>query len=187
MIRIASAVGVLVLFGGPALSADPPSKGVKSVALSVEPKEAKPGQTVRVKLTIELESGFTIYATEQSDKNATDFVTAIPYPAPGPVVFVGSIKEPESPVLKAEPLLGIKALRVFEGKVVFERAAVVAPTTAAGPTTIKLAGLKLQACDDKNCYPGKAISPEVELKVLPGPAVEIEKKYKEEVEKALKK
>jgi len=177
----------LLLLPAVAVTADPPSKGVKSVAVSVEPKEAKPGQTVTVKLTIELEPGFTIYATTQTDKLAADFVTAIPYPAPGAVVFVGSVKEPESPVLKAEPALGIKALRVFEGKVVFERPAVVSPAAAAGPTPIKLAGLKLQACDDKNCYSGKPISPEAELKVLPGPAVEVEKKFKDEVEKALKK
>jgi hypothetical protein len=187
MVRIVCGVLCSLLWSTPTLAADPPSKGVKAVAVSVEPKEAKPGQTVTVKLTVELEPGFTIYATTQTDKLAADFVTTIPYPAPGAVVFVGSVKEPESPVLKAEPALGIKALRVFEGKVVFERAAVVAPTAAAGPTPIKIAGLKLQACDDKNCYPGKAISPEAELKVLPGPAVEVEKKYKEEVEKALKK
>ncbi len=108
-------------------------------------------------------------------------------PAPGTVVFVGSVKEPELPVLKAEPLLGIKELKAFEGKVVFERPAVVAPTATAGATAIKIAGLKLQACDDKNCYPGKAISPEATLKILPGPAVEVEKQFKDEVEKALKK
>ncbi|HEY2786380.1 MAG TPA: hypothetical protein VGJ05_15545, partial [Fimbriiglobus sp.] len=137
--------------------------------------------------TIDLEPGFTVYATAQSDKNAGDFVTTIPFPAPGTVVFVGAVKEPELPVLKAVPELGIKELKEYEGKVVFERRAVVSPAAAAGRMTIKLAGLKLQACDDKNCYPGKAVSPEAELKVLPGPAVEVEKQFKDEVAKALKK
>lgn len=187
MPRVASAVVCVVLFALPCPAADPPSKGIKSVAVTVEPAEAKPGQTVAVKLTIDLEPGFTLYATTQSDKNAADFVTTIPYPAPGGVVFVGEVKEPELAVVKAVPELGIKELKAFEGKVVFERPAVVAPSAAAGATAIKLAGLKLQACDDKNCYPGKPISPEAFLKVLPGPAVEVDKKFKAEVEKALKK
>jgi hypothetical protein len=187
MTRFACGV-VLLLAAFPVLAADDsPGKGIKSVKVTVEPKEAKPGQTVTVKLTVDLEQGFTLYATSQTDKNAADFVTTIPFPAAGTVVFVGSIKEPELPVVKAVPELGIRELKAFEGKVVFERPAVVAPTAAAGPTAVKIAGLKLQVCDDKNCYMGKAISPEASLKVLPGPAVEIEKKYKEEVEKAGKK
>ncbi len=185
MNSIASIAACLGLLAVPLFAADPPSKGIKSVTATVEPAEAKPGQTVTVKLTIDLEPGFTIYATTQTDKNAADFVTTIPYPAPGTVVFVGSVKEPELPVVKAEPLLGIKELKAFEGKVVFERPAVVAPSATAGATAIKIAGLKLQACDDKNCYPGKAISPEAALKILPGPAVEVEKQFKDEVEKAL--
>ena len=97
------------------------------------------------------------------------------------------IQRKSKPTLKAEPLLGIKELRVFEGVVVFERPAVVPPAAKAGAAAVKLAGLKLQVCDEKNCYPAKAMAPEAKLKVLPGPAVEVEKQYREEVEKALKK
>ena len=42
--------GILALVASSAISADPPSKGIKSVKAAVEPAEAKPGQTVTVKL-----------------------------------------------------------------------------------------------------------------------------------------
>jgi hypothetical protein len=187
MFRLVLSCFWLAIMFSTTVRAEPPAKGIKAVTAAFEPAEAKPGQTVTLKLTIELEPGFTLYATTQTDKNAADFVTTIPFPAAATVVFVGGVKEPEKPILKAIPELGIKELRAFGGKVVFERPAVVVPTTSTGLAAVKIAGLKLQVCDEKNCYPTKALAPEAALKVLPGPAVAVEKQYKDEVEKALKK
>jgi hypothetical protein len=45
----------------------------------------------------------------------------------------------------------------------------------------------LSVCDDKNCFPSKTLKPTTMLKVLGGPAVEVEEKYRDEVQKKLAK
>ena len=53
--------------------------------------------------------------------------------------------------------------------------------------TVKLAKFGLSVCDKDNCFPPKNVPVEAKLKVLDGPAVEVEKMYAEEVKKALDK
>ena len=69
----------------------------------------------------------------------------------------------------------------------YTRKAVVSPKAAAGPTAVKLSSFKVSVCDKDNCFPPKAVPVEATLKVLDGPAVEVEKAYADEVKKALEK
>jgi len=166
---------------------DGPAKGVKKVEVSVEPAEAKPGQTVTVKIAVELDDGFHTYPTKQADKNAESYVSKIAFEDAGGLIFVGDVTDPPNPETKAEPDAGIKELRQYSGRFTFERKAVVSPKAAAGEAAVRVKSLRLTVCDAKNCYPPKTLTPEAKLKVLPGPAAEVEPAYRDEVTKALMK
>ncbi|MFO0849995.1 MAG: protein-disulfide reductase DsbD family protein [Gemmataceae bacterium] len=174
-----------------AVVAQPPKKdawfdkAVKSIDLAFDPAEAKPGQTVTLRLTVTLADGYYTYPAAQPDKAAKDMVNELKFPDPGPVVFVGSVLEPREFNKKAEPILGIKELRTLSGKVVYERKLVVNPAQPAGPVAVKLPAVKLNVCDEKICYPTKTVTPSGTLKVFPGPAVAIDPAVAAEVKKAL--
>lgn len=161
-------------------------KGVEKVEATVEPASAKPGEVVTFKLTVTLADGYHTYPLMQSDKLAGDMVNKIDFPGAGSVIFVGDSIDPPGAETKAEPLLGIKAMKVYHGKVVYERKAVVSPKAAAGAGNVAIPKFVLSVCDKDSCFPPKTLAPEAAFKVLDGPAVAVDKKYAAEVEKALK-
>ena len=76
-------------------------------------------------------------------------------------------------------------LRYCTGTVTYTRKAVVSPKAAAGRGDGEAADVQLSVCDKDNCFPPKTVPVEATLKVLDGPAVEVEKAYADEVKKAL--
>lgn len=162
-------------------------KAVRSVTATFEPAAAKPGQTVTLKLTIELNDGYHTYPTKQAEKAAAAMVNKLSLPEPGAVVFVGETLDPPNPDLKAEPALGIKAMATHHGTVVYTRTAVVSPSAKAGKVTVTIPRFSVQVCDKDNCFPPKSLKPEVEFTVQDGPAVAVDPKYADEVKKAEKK
>jgi hypothetical protein len=55
-----------------------------------------------------------------------------------------------------------------------------------GALKVQIPEFRLSVCDKDNCFPAKKLTPELAIKVLDGPAVEVPAKYAAEVEKALK-
>jgi hypothetical protein len=162
-------------------------KAVKKIEASFDPAEAKPGQTVTFKLTIDLNEGYHTYPTVQPEKAAENFVNTIKYPSAGSVIFVGTTTDPKKFEEKAEPALQIEKLRYMSGSVVFTRRAVVSPKAAPGPIEVKLDEFRIQVCDKNVCYPSKKVDVmSAKLKVLDGPAVPVDKEYADEVMKAMK-
>ncbi len=161
-------------------------KAVKKVEAKFDPAEARPGQTVTLKLTVELHDGYYTYPTKQDDKNAEVMVNKLLFPDAGAVIFVGETVDPLDYLTKAEPLVGIRELRYYPKKVVYERKAVVRPTRKPGEVAVKVKEFGLTVCDANNCYPARKLTPEATLKVLDGPAVAVEAKYADEVRKATK-
>lgn len=159
-------------------------RAVKSVDVAFEPAKARPGQTVIFRLTVDLHDGFHTYPTVQPDKNAATMVNRIVFPDPGIVIFVGDVRDPPMPDLKAEPLLGIKELRTHKGTVVFERTAVVSPRAAAGKSGVRLKSFRLNVCDADNCFPPKPLEPEAAINVA-GEPMAVDKAWAAEVEKAM--
>jgi hypothetical protein len=160
-------------------------KAVKQVSAKITPAKAKPGQTVTLSVTVELNEGYFTYPTEQVDKMAAGMVNHFKFPAPGTVIFVGTLENPKDPKTKADAEANIKELRYYTDKATFTRKAVVSPKAMPGETTVKLAGFKLSVCDMLNCYPPKDVPIEVTLEVLDGPAQPVEKDFAEEVKQAL--
>ncbi len=161
------------------------SKAVTKFETTVEPAEAKPGQTVTIRFAFELAPGYTTYPTVQPEKNAEGMVNRVTYPEAGAVIFVGETIDPPKFSKKEELEVGIKELRYYTGKVTFERKFVVNPTQKPGDITVTVPSFKLMVCDASNCFPAKSLKPEATLKVLAGPAVAVEKEFADEVAKAL--
>ena len=161
------------------------AKAVTKFEAMIEPAEAKPGQTVTMKFAFDLADGYTTYPTAQVDKNAEGMVNRVTYPEAGAVVFVGDTIDPPKFLKKTELEVGIQELRYYKGKVVFERKFVVNPAQPTGEITVTVPAFKLTVCDAGNCYPSKSLKCEAKLKVLPGPAVAVEKQYADEVKAAL--
>src|SRR5947207_3153781 len=90
-------------------------KAVKKLEAKFDPAEAKPGQTVTFKLTIELNEGYYTYPTVQPDKAAANYVTVLKFPAPGSVIFVGSTIDPKDFDTMEEPAEMIKEMRTLSG------------------------------------------------------------------------
>ena len=62
-------------------------KSVKKIEATLEPAEAKPGQTVTFKLTVDLNEGYHTYPTVQPDPAAEPYVNMLKFPAAGSVIF----------------------------------------------------------------------------------------------------
>jgi hypothetical protein len=183
--RILAAVILTGIFAVlPAFAAEEPVKGVKQITATFEPAEAKPGQTVTLKLTVELAPGHQTYPTKQSDRNAAAMVNRITFPESAVLIFVGEVQDPDDPQIKSEPELGIKEMKLYKGTIVYERKAVVSPKAEPGEQSAKLK-FRITVCDAHSCFPPKTVTPEAVVKVLPGPAVPVENAYKDEVNKAL--
>jgi hypothetical protein len=178
---------LLSVNGAQAQKADWYARAVKKVEAKFEPAEAKPGQTVVFKLTIELAEGYHTYPLVQPEKSAASMVNKLATPTAGDLVFVGKPFDPKNPKSKSEPILGIDELLYYTGTLTYEQMVVVSPQAKAGPLTMALPGFFLNVCDKDNCFPAKKLTPEVTLKVLEGPAVAVEKAYQVEVEQFLRK
>ena len=162
-------------------------KAVKKVEGKFEPAEAKPGQTVTFKLTVELNDGYHTYPTVQPDPAAEPFVNILKFPAAGNVVFVGKTQDPKDYDSKADDFLKAKEVRFISGAAISSRKVVVSPKASPGMLEVKLEEFRLQVCDKNNCFPGKKVDVAATLKVLEGPAVPVEKDFADEVKKALEK
>lgn len=184
MQRPVSLFALLIFSAGSYAGDDWYEKAVRSVSASIEPVTARPGQTVTFRVTVDLHDGYHTYPSVQPDKNASSMINKFMFPDHGTLIFVGTLKDPEKPNVKAEPDIGIKELRTYSGKVVFERFAVVSPKAAAGETAIALKSFTLSVCDSDSCFAPKTLKPEARLMVK-GAAMAVEKAYAAEVEKAL--
>jgi len=154
---------------------------VKKVEAKFEPADARPGQTVTLKISVQLINGWSTYPTIQPDKGAKAQTNKATFPGPADVVYVGELFEPLDPKEKSEPLALIEKLHFYPGGGVWERKAVVLPSTPAGKISSKIK-FRVLVCDKDNCLPPKTYELEAGLNVA-GEPVPVEKRYKDEVEK----
>jgi len=179
--RTISITIVALWMAAPALAQPSIEQIIKKAEATFEPATAKPGQTVTLKIKIELLDGWHTYPTVQPDKAARAQSNKITFPDGGPVVFVGPIDDPPGAKEKAEPLAMIESMLYYPGGATWERKAVVLPSTAAGTVNSKIK-FRLLVCDKDNCLPPKPLDLEATLKVA-GDPVAVDPKYKDEVEK----
>ena len=83
------------------------AKAVTKFETTVEPAEAKPGQTATMRFAFDLAPGYTTYPTVQPEKNAEGMVNRVTYSEAGAVVFVGETIDPPKFLKKSELEVGI--------------------------------------------------------------------------------
>jgi hypothetical protein len=159
---------------------------VTKVEAKFEPAEAKPGQTVTLKLTFEFIEGWWTYPTRQVDPAARSQVTRIVFPDPGNLIFVGPFEDPKGFLTKADPETGIKELRYYTRTVTWERKAIVSPKASKGKTSVAIKEFRMIVCDKETCLPPKKVLLNPELIIREG-NVEVEPQFKDEVNRALQK
>jgi DsbC/DsbD-like thiol-disulfide interchange protein len=184
MTRILFALPILLAFAAGAPAQDAKSKeAIKKVEAVFEPAEVKPGQTVTLKIVVQLADGYHTYPVVQPAPEAKYSTNSIVFPTDGPVIFVGKTIDPPDAKSKKEDTY---ELLTYPGGGTWMRKAVVPPTAKAGTVAAKVK-FTMQVCDENACFPPKKYDLEVPLKILDGPAVAVDPKYKAEVEKAGKK
>ncbi len=158
------------------------------VTASIEPARAKPGQTVTFKLTVAPKQGFDTYPTTGPESQVGRNV--IKLPPPGDLIFVGSVTDPPGWKEKPSEINPLGKERYYVRPATWELKAVVSPKAAPGAKTVVLKGTKLQACingaNGQCFYSDRFNPPSATVEVLAGPPVEVDPKYRTEVEQAVK-
>lgn len=149
----------------------------------IEPKQARPGETVTFKLTVTPKGDAWTYpagVTEQLSKNTLNL------PKPGALIFVGGVTDPTGWKEKPSVEPGLKD-RYYPDPVTWELRAVVSPKADPGAKTVALGlGTQIMVCNDAGCfYSDLKNPPAAAFEVTAGPAVPVEAKFRDEVEKAL--
>lgn len=165
---------------------------VGKIKVEVTPKEAKPGQTVQVRLTViplGLPGEAWTYPTHPADPDQPGKNT-IKLPAPGDLIFVGKVSDPPDAKTKPQPGKSGALMQYYPHSVTWDLTAVVSPKAAAGKKTVALPGNNIQVCGnwsgEESCfYSPRDYVPATELTVIDAPPVPIESKYAPEVEKVL--
>lgn len=184
MTRLHLATLGLGLLAAPALAQPTFDEVVKKAEAKFEPATAKPGQTVTLKVNLQLMTGWHTYPVVQTDKAAKTYTNRFTFPAGGAIVYVGDFDDPAGAKEKPEPLAMIEKLIYYPGGATWERKAVVLPSTKGGDVSSKIK-VKVLVCDKDNCLPPKTLELEAVLKVA-GDPVPVDPKYKTEVEKVQK-
>lgn len=174
-------LAVVVLVGTVAVAQ--PKDAFKKAEAVFEPAEAKPGQTVSLKITIALGEGYQTYPAVQPSPEHRFNVNKFTVANEGGLIGVGEIVDP----------VGAKSKKDDDGELLYYpgggtwlKKVVVSPEATAGATNGKVK-IRLLICDKEKCYQPMMLEVQAPLKILDGPAVPVEKAYQKEVEKALKK
>ena len=138
-------------------------------SLTVEPKAARRGETVTVKLGITPKPGGHTYPFSPADPGQ-DSKNRLGLPPPGDLVFIGRPADPPGAAVKPRANETGKFDQVYDGPVAWVFKAVVGKDAALGPKPVTLGTTQLLVCDAGNCFPlGRGEWPTAELVVEDGP------------------
>jgi thiol:disulfide interchange protein len=141
----------------------PKFRKLADVKLEVVPAKAKWGETVIVKLTIELEPGedghtYPFFPTKYPGQEAKNNL-ALPKPsdaAAGGLIFLEGVADPSSPELHEKQRDGAPPGvmdQYYTNPVTWEFKAVVSPKAPVGKKEVGLGKTSLQVCNATNCIP----------------------------------
>ena len=188
-----SALAILLLFGSQAFAQfEIPGSGgpkandfddVGSITAEFTPKQAKPGQTVNLKITVTpIGFGWHTYPTEASGPqlSTNTFKPQILPPRKGrPIpnfIVVGSVVDPPG----LEKKLGDEN-RFYPGATTWTVKVLVSPNAPLGTVRFDWDGFKVQICKtDVTCMNAKSQHfPALSLEILPGPPEPVPAEYAE--------
>ncbi len=139
---------------------------VAQVTAKFEPAQARPGETVKLLVTVSPKPGAYTYALVQP--NGQDAKMTLPPPKVSAVAFAGSATDPDG--WKEKPGAdGVSVERYYPDPVtwVFTGTVYAVPP---GKSKAEWENTRVQACNKDNCFNSRAADlPELELDVLAGP------------------
>ena len=159
------------------------------VTVEVTPKEAKPGETVQVKLTVQPFPGNTTYPAKPKDPKQPGLNRINWEPKLADLIFVGDITDPPNPKTKPQPDKP-DLMEYYAGTVSWTLDAVVSPKATPGAKKVPLAGSSVQLCGtlpngNEVCLnTSKDEMPPAEFTVLDG-TIPVEAKYSPIIDKLL--
>lgn len=180
-------LGVLVSSTA-ALGQESHEDAIQALTATFEPAQAKPGETVTLRVNLVLNQGWYTYPIVQADSQVSSkskFTT----PKSDELVFVGGIIDPPNPKEKSVPDLGWDRVQYYPGQATWELKAVVLPTAEAGQLRVSVSPRPLICLDQAGkelCLPPKPLPVEASLTITDGPAQPVAAEYKEAVDEALK-
>lgn len=145
---------------------------VVKVTATVEPAEARRGETVKLTVTATVDAEYHLYAMVQPPGTDGPTPTSIDLAEESAAWLtpLGPWKEPKS-TIKKDPGFGVDVAYLYGSPLIFERSFTVATDKAPGEHT--LSGIFLyQACTETSCLPPLEAEIAVALKVSDAPAVE---------------
>jgi cytochrome c biogenesis protein CcdA len=152
---------------------------VQSIEARVEPAEARPGQTVTVKVEVKLTEGWYTYPVKQPDQREAASQTKIELPPPGILIFVEPVTDPDH--MKSKP--GFEgSLGYYPGGLTWEFKAVVSPSATPSdkdkevPVKLKIVVCYADETGTGKCLPPKPVTVPAKFRVAGSP-VEVEPKY----------
>ena len=157
-------------FGKPAGGRPGKATELATFTLDVEPKVARPGETVTVRLGVKPKAGAHTYPFFPPDPNQLS-KNDLDLPPGGPLTFLAPPADP--PGWKEKP--GAKpgqTERYYPGPVEWVFKAVVGKDAKPGPLPVRLGSTRLQVCNADNCVPlTRAEWPQATLTVADAPPV----------------
>lgn len=159
-----------------------------TVTVEVSPKEAKPGQTVQVKLTVEPKPLAWTYPTSPKDKEQPGSNRINWEPKANDLVFVGAVVDPEGVMTKKRSDEPDKLAEYYPQKVTWVLNAVVSPKATPGAKSVPLAGSSIQVCgtvgERELCLnTSQKEMPQAEFTVIDAPPVPVESQFADVVKK----
>src|SRR5262245_5474128 len=171
----------------------PALTGKAEISAQISPKEAKRGEVVTYRITIEPKGGFWAYPVNPPNPMQTRSSFGFPVAANKgtPVedvilVLAGPVTDPATAKWEIHDKNGMVSFVSYQ-PVTWELKAIVSPKTTPGEKTVKLDDIatQIQVCDERLCYNANSGDlPEVSFKVLEGDPVPISSEFQEAVAKA---
>jgi thiol:disulfide interchange protein DsbD len=144
----------------------------KQVVLTpdVSPVEARPGETVTLRVVAKLEPGWHIYDYDAVQADDAPKATQFDVFDAGGLKPLGDWKADTPPMVKQDPAFNNALVRSFEGQASWSRQFQVPAEATPGKTTVRIQAA-YQVCDATSCKPpGQWTLPEVALTILPAGA-----------------
>ena len=179
-------VTVLIALTSPAAGQRPRLKfenAVESIQATVEPAEARPGQTVVYKVAVKLRPEWYTYPVHQQDGPFKDSRNVLELPATSDLIFVEGVKDPPN----ARPKVSNSgSYLTYPDGVTWEIKAVVSPKATAGDKIVALKKFRITVCYEVtgNCLNPETVPVAAPFKVA-GPPTAVEPQYQSMVSEYL--
>ena len=134
---------------------------------SVEPSEAKPGETVHFNVNVKLSPGWHIYTQAKTQEGEGPRKTVFDLFDKGGLETVGDWKASKKPESRAEPAFENQVFEYFEDEVTWTIALKVPSVANPGKRVIRCQA-SYQICNAQSCsFPGRWTLPDATLTILP--------------------